>query len=107
MRWALRLCCWVRRLHRLLRGHRHPRYGGMRVSARELVIWSFLMATAHGAGLMVLPFLPANRTAVHDGHAATCTRCTQATVRRTLRRRLRQGLRWTAWPPLATRCTAR
>ena len=41
---------------RLLR-HRHPRYGGMRVSFRELTTWSFLMATAHGAGLMVLPLL--------------------------------------------------
>ena len=41
---------------RLVR-HRHPRYGGMRVSFRELTIWSFLMATAHGAGLMVLPLL--------------------------------------------------
>ena len=37
--------------------HRHPRYGGMRVGFRELTTWSFLMATAHGAGLMVLPLL--------------------------------------------------
>jgi hypothetical protein len=29
----------------------------MRVGFRELTIWSFLMATAHGAGLMVLPLL--------------------------------------------------
>ncbi len=36
---------------------RHPRYGGMQVGARELTVWSFLMATAHGAGLMVLPFV--------------------------------------------------
>jgi hypothetical protein len=41
---------------RLVR-HRHPRYGGMCVGFRELTTWSFLMATAHGAGLMVLPFL--------------------------------------------------
>lgn len=40
---------------RLLR-HRHPRLRGMRVGARELVLWSFLMASAHGAGLMALPF---------------------------------------------------
>ena len=38
--------------------NRHPRYGGMRVGASDLVVWSFLMATAHGAGLMVIPFLP-------------------------------------------------
>ncbi|MFL5492923.1 MAG: hypothetical protein ACJ8DC_00925 [Gemmatimonadales bacterium] len=41
---------------RLLR-HRHPRYGGMQVSLRELTAWSFLMASAHGAGLMLLPLL--------------------------------------------------
>ena len=44
---------------RLVR-HRHPRYGGMCVGFRELTTWSFLMATAHGAGLMVLPFLVGN-----------------------------------------------
>ena len=37
--------------------HRHVRLRGMRVSARELATWSFLMASAHGAGLMVLPFM--------------------------------------------------
>ena len=42
--------------YRLVR-HRHPRYGGMRVGARDLVIWSFLMASAHGAGLMVVPLV--------------------------------------------------
>jgi hypothetical protein len=42
---------------------RHPRFGGMRVGARDLAVWSFLMASAHGAGLMVLPF-------VIDGDAA-------------------------------------
>jgi hypothetical protein len=39
---------------------RHPRlgrWGGMRVGARDLSVWSFLMASAHGAGLMVLPFV--------------------------------------------------
>ena len=34
---------------------RHPRWVGMRVTMRDLVVWSFLMATAHGAGLMLLP----------------------------------------------------
>jgi len=37
--------------------HRHVPLGGMRVSARELASWSFLMASAHGAGLMVVPFV--------------------------------------------------
>ena len=40
---------------RLLRP-RHPSYGGMRVGSGQLVVWSALMATAHGAGLMLLPF---------------------------------------------------
>lgn len=35
--------------------HRHPRWGGMRVSMAGLTVWSFLMASAHGAGLMVVP----------------------------------------------------
>ncbi len=35
----------------------HPRYGGMAVGGREVAVWSFLMASAHGAGLMVVPFL--------------------------------------------------
>ncbi len=34
---------------------RHPRWVGMRVGFRDLCLWSFLMATAHGAGLMLLP----------------------------------------------------
>src|SRR5262245_45470597 len=43
-------------LYRLWR-HRHPRFGGMQVGFRDLTIWSFLMASAHGGGLMVVPFL--------------------------------------------------
>jgi hypothetical protein len=41
-------------LYRLWR-HRHPRFGGMQVGFRDLTIWSFLMASAHGAGLMIAP----------------------------------------------------
>lgn len=43
-------------VYRLFRS-RHPRYGGMRVKPKELALWSFLMASAHGAGLMVLPLV--------------------------------------------------
>ena len=43
-------------LYRLVRS-RHLVYGGMRVNPAELATWSFLMATAHGAGLMVLPLV--------------------------------------------------
>jgi hypothetical protein len=38
----------------------------MRVGFRELTVWSFLMATAHGAGLMVLPLVVGN----HEAEAA-------------------------------------
>jgi hypothetical protein len=41
-------------LYRLVRS-RHFAWGGMRVGFRDLAVWSFLMASAHGAGLMVLP----------------------------------------------------
>jgi hypothetical protein len=37
--------------------HRHPRFGGMQVGFRDLTAWSFLMASAHGAGFMVLPWV--------------------------------------------------
>jgi len=44
-------------IQRAIRWRRHPRWVGMRVGARDLVLWSFLMATAHGAGLMIVPLL--------------------------------------------------
>ncbi len=43
-------------LYRGLRA-RHFRWVGMRVGFSGLVAWAFLMATGHGAGLMLLPFL--------------------------------------------------
>ncbi|CAF0695027.1 hypothetical protein [Candidatus Methylacidithermus pantelleriae] len=39
---------------RLLR-NRHPRWVGMQVGFFDLVAWSFLVATAHGAGLILWP----------------------------------------------------
>ena len=53
---------------------RHPRWVGMRVGPRELVLWSFLMASAHGAGLMLVPVLVGLRgegvssALAHAGH---------------------------------------
>ena len=49
---------------------RHPRWGGMQVGFRDLTIWSFLMASAHGAGLMVLPVVMAGPHAHHRHMAA-------------------------------------
>jgi hypothetical protein len=43
--------------HKVATRFRHPRWVGMRVRPYELVPWSFLMATAHGAGLMLVPVL--------------------------------------------------
>ncbi len=44
-------------LYKFLRPRSHPRWVGMRVTPRELVLWSFLMSSAHGAGLMLFPVL--------------------------------------------------
>lgn len=58
-------------LYKLVR-RKHPRWVGMRVGFRELTGWSFLMASAHGAGLMLVPVLlglGADRgTHAHEGH---------------------------------------
>lgn len=44
-------------LFRLWRPQAHPRWVAMRVSALDLMVWSFLMGSAHGAGLMLFPIL--------------------------------------------------
>lgn len=44
--------------------HQHPRWVRMQVGFRDLSLWSFLMASAHGAGLMVVPVLLGNSNAV-------------------------------------------
>ena len=50
--------------------HRHPRWVRMQVGFRDLTVWSFLMASAHGAGLMLLPVLLGSRAAEAADHAA-------------------------------------
>ncbi|MBV9027844.1 MAG: hypothetical protein JO311_04455, partial [Candidatus Eremiobacteraeota bacterium] len=49
-------------VYRLLRT-RHFKWVGMRVGFGGLLLWGFLMSTAHGAGLMLLPFVTAMRAA--------------------------------------------
>ncbi len=65
-------------LFKLLRPRSHPRWVGMRVGAPELALWSFLMSSAHGAGLMLLPvmlMLPGGEPShQHAGHLATDAR---------------------------------
>ncbi|WP_051914149.1 hypothetical protein [Thermorudis peleae] len=59
--------------YKLVTRFRHPRWVGFRVKPYELVIWSALMATAHGAGLMLVPVIAALRGGPAPnvgGHAA-------------------------------------
>jgi len=63
-------------VYRMVR-HCHPRWGGMRVGMAGLTAWSFLMASAHGAGLMVLPVFLDMTTKTH---AASCHAAMVGTV---------------------------
>ncbi|MGH7512968.1 MAG: hypothetical protein ACREOQ_08610, partial [Gemmatimonadales bacterium] len=56
LRWGVAATLLGFGVARLAR-HRHPRWAAMRVSRRDLALWSFLMASAHGAGLMALPLV--------------------------------------------------
>jgi putative Ca2+/H+ antiporter (TMEM165/GDT1 family) len=64
-------------IYKLLARGSHPRWVGMHVGGRDLVAWSFLMSTAHGAGLMLVPVLmrepteasAANVPGDHMGHS--------------------------------------
>ena len=75
-------------LYRVLRPRAHPRWVGLRVSPRELALWSFLMSSAHGAGLMLFPVLlglpvagPAHAVAeLAPGAAAAAQGAAAATV---------------------------
>jgi len=69
LRWIVALTLMGLGMFRLAR-HGHPR-GGFRVGGRDLALWSLLMATAHGAGIMVLPLvLPSSgERATHAAHA--------------------------------------
>ena len=44
-------------IYRLVRRRAHPRGFGMRIGLLGLAAWSFLMSSAHGAGLMLVPIL--------------------------------------------------
>src|SRR5205807_10084672 len=69
--------------YRLFRS-RHPNWVGMRVGFGDLILWSFVMASAHGAGLLLMPLFlkPATQTlAQHTGpiglrmQACCCLEC--------------------------------
>jgi hypothetical protein len=55
LEWIVAVVLFGFGVARLIRT-RHPRFGGMTVNARDLTVWSALMASAHGAGLMLVPF---------------------------------------------------
>jgi len=57
-------------LYKLIR-RKHPRWVGMRVGFKDLTLWSFIMASAHGAGLMLVPVLLKLSGTMHEmGHQA-------------------------------------
>jgi hypothetical protein len=78
LRYAAGLGLLLFGLVKLGGGGAHPRWVGMRVTSRELAGWSCLMATAHGAGLMLVPVLlrlstapgPPASQAAHAAHLA-------------------------------------
>lgn len=74
LRWVVAASLLAMGAFHLVR-HRHFRWGGMRVGARDLTIWSFLMASAHGAGLMALPVVLGAGHGAHGagGHPAHAT----------------------------------
>ncbi|MBV8149618.1 MAG: hypothetical protein JO092_11035 [Candidatus Eremiobacteraeota bacterium] len=45
---------------------RHPRWVGMRVGFWGLALWGLLMSSAHGAGLMLVPFVTGALPATHE-----------------------------------------
>jgi hypothetical protein len=58
LKWGVVSVLFALGIYRLFRAS-HPRGAGMRAGRRDLFVWSFLMASAHGAGLMLLPVLMA------------------------------------------------
>lgn len=60
-------------IYKVFRYYRHPRWVGMKVGLRNLTQWSFLMAMAHGAGLMIAPALLDIAATDHAGHQMAST----------------------------------
>ena len=72
VRWVVAAILVVFGVSRLFR-HRHPSWASMRVSKSGLTLWSFLMASAHGAGLMVVPLFLAMADARYSSwHGDAC-----------------------------------
>jgi len=65
LRWTAAAVLIAFGLYRLAARHK-PRAGGMQVGFADLTVWSFLMATGHGAGLMLIPVIL--RLPIGEGH---------------------------------------
>src|SRR5262245_2445580 len=78
LRWVVAAALLTFGVQRLFK-HTHPRWASMRVGFNGLTLWSFLMASAHGAGLMVVPIFlgmtesPASAHACHIDGAVGAT----------------------------------
>src|SRR5512146_852513 len=68
LRWAVGGVLVALGLMRFFR-HKHPRWASMRVGMGGLTVWSFLMASAHGAGLMVVPIFLGMAMGHAGGHS--------------------------------------
>ena len=56
LKWSVAAIIFTLGAYRIFRA-RHPQGCGMRASRKDLFVWSLLMASAHGAGLMLIPVL--------------------------------------------------
>ena len=72
LKWVVAAALVSLGIYRLVR-HRHFKWVGMQVGFLDLTLWSFLMASAHGAGLMVLPVVMGMPAGGHHMHTAGMT----------------------------------
>lgn len=56
-------------VYQLFKPRSHSRWIGLRMRPREIAVWSLLMSTAHGAGLMLVPIL-VRMPSIAQAHAA-------------------------------------
>jgi hypothetical protein len=77
LQWAAAVTLIGFGVYRLLARHR-ARRAGMQANFGDLLLWSFLMATGHGAGLMLMPILL--NMPQYSGHTAHLAREGEATI---------------------------
>lgn len=68
LQWITALILLIFGCYKLFNYYRHPKWVGLKVNYRDLFAWSFLMATAHGSGLMIAPSLLGLSQSGHEGH---------------------------------------